>query len=307
MVLRVGTDCSGIEAPIQALKNLKIPFKHVFACEKDKFARKSIEANYNPEILYEDITTRNHKELPDIDLYVCGFPCQSFSLAGKQKGMDDPRGLIMNHCIDVIKYKQPSLFVLENVKNFKHIDKGEAFKYLMGKLEALGTYNIYHDVYNTKDYGIPQNRERIYIMGVLKSKQKKEYKKPNPCKCKPIKDFILDTTICNRELPNYIKQRVEKVRDKIDMSKYIHIFSTLSGDKLLSDFTIPSIKSSGKHFILNYKRYLMALEGLLIQGFPKSFKQDVSETQLYKQAGNAMSVNVVQVILKNLLNMIEYF
>ncbi len=95
-MLRVGTDCSGIEAPIQALKNLKVPFRHVFACEKDKFARKSIEANYKPEKMYEDITSRNHKELPDIDLYVCGFPCQSFSKAGKQKGMDDPRGLIIN-------------------------------------------------------------------------------------------------------------------------------------------------------------------------------------------------------------------
>ena len=87
---------------------MKIPFQHVFACEKDKFARESILANYKPDILYEDITSRNHAELPDIDLYVCGFPCQSFSLAGKQKGMNDPRGLIMNHCIDVIKYKQPT-------------------------------------------------------------------------------------------------------------------------------------------------------------------------------------------------------
>ena len=77
-MLRIGTDCSGIEAPIEALKQLGIPFEHKWACEIDRFARRSILANYQPEIIYEDITKRDHSELPDIDIYVCGFPCQSF-------------------------------------------------------------------------------------------------------------------------------------------------------------------------------------------------------------------------------------
>jgi DNA (cytosine-5)-methyltransferase 1 len=305
MKLRVGTDCSGIEAPIQALRNLKIPFQHVFACEKDKFARESILANYKPDILYEDITSRNHAELPDIDLYVCGFPCQSFSLAGKQQGMNDPRGLIMNHCIDVIKYKQPTFFILENVKNFKHIDTGTPFNYLMKKLEDLKTYNIYHDIYNTKDYGIPQNRERIYIIGVLKSKQKKEYEKPKVIKCKPIKDFILDTTVYDRDYPNYIKKRLEIVKERLDTSKYIHILSCAKNGFLLSNLNIiPSLTTSSLLYILNYKRCMSSTEALLFQGFPKTFKQVVSNHQLHKQAGNAMSVNVIQNILKNLFTTI---
>lgn len=302
MVLHIGTDCSGIEAPIQALKNLNIPFKHVFACEKDKFARKSIEANYKPEILYEDITTRNHKELPDIDLYVCGFPCQSFSLAGKQGGMNDPRGLIMNHCIEVIKHKQPVIFILENVKNFKHIDNGKAFKYLMDKLNELGTYNIYNDIYNTKDYGIPQNRERIYIMGVLKSKQKKEYKKPKTKKCKQIKEFILDTTIYEplnipSTMAKHFKKEIKK--NEIIICAYGN-FGRASNNNIS-----PTLTSGKKHFFQNYLRYLTAIEALLLQGFPISFNKTVSETQLYKQAGNAMSVNVVEVIIKNLLDIIN--
>ncbi len=294
MKLRVGTDCSGIEAPIQALKNLKIPFQHVFACEKDKFARESILANYKPDILYEDITSRNHAELPDIDLYVCGFPCQSFSLAGKQQGMNDPRGLIMNHCIDVIKYKQPTFFILENVKNFKHIDNGTPFNYLMKKLEDLKTYNIYHDIYNTKDYGIPQNRERIYIIGVLKSKQKKEYKKPSSKRCKPIKDFILDTMVYNENnIPKSMEQHFKPylAQDEILICAYGN-FGRASNNNISPTLT------TKKHFFQNYKRYMMAQEALLLQGFPKLFKQ------LHKQAGNAMSVNVVQNILKNLFTTI---
>lgn len=296
-MLRVGTDCSGIEAPIQALKNLKVPFRHVFSCEKDKFARMSIEANYKPEIIYEDITTRNHSELPDIDLYVCGFPCQSFSAAGKRKGMDDPRGLIMNHCIEVIKQKQPKIFVLENVKNFKHIDKGKPFKYLMDKLESIGTYNIYHDIYNTKDYGIPQNRERIYIIGILKSKQKKEYKKPKTKTGKPIKDFILDTKVYN---PKSIPKTMEKHFKEITNNEMV--FCAFGNFGRPSRNNIVPTLTSKKHYIQNYKRYLLPKEALLLQGFPKIFKQVVSNTQLNNQAGNAMSVNVIQVILKHLLN-----
>ena len=130
-MITIGTDCSGIEAPIEALKQLGIPFQHRWACEIDRYARQSILANNQPEIMYEDITKRDHSQLPDVDLYVCGFPCQSFSLMGKKKGTQDPRSNIMLHCIDVIKTKRPPIFILENVKNFKFIEKGKPFNYLL--------------------------------------------------------------------------------------------------------------------------------------------------------------------------------
>ena len=123
-MIRIGTDCSGIEAPIEALKQLKIPFQHLFACEIDQYARESILANYQPQILFEDITKRDHSKLPDIDIYACGFPCQPFSLMGKKGGSNDPRSNIMLHCIEVIKQKTPKVFILENVKNFSIYGKG---------------------------------------------------------------------------------------------------------------------------------------------------------------------------------------
>ena len=202
-MIYIGTDCSGIEAPIQALKQLNITFQHKWSCDNDKYVKKSIYSNYHPELFFEDITTRNHSQLPDIDIYVCGFPCQSFSLMGKKLGTSDIRSNIMYHCIDVIKIKKPFIFILENVKNFKFIENGEPFNYLINQLNNIkdenneSIYNIYPNIYNTKDYGIPQNRERIYIIGIQKSIQIDNFTIPKKLPMKPLDDFILDKTIHN--------------------------------------------------------------------------------------------------------------
>ena len=168
-MLRIGTDCSGIEAPIQALQQLGIPFEHSFCCEKDKYALQSIQANYTPKKIYND---NLHALLPDIDMYICGFPCQPFSLMGNKMGTEDSRSNIMYQCIKVVKKKLPKVFILENVKNFKFIQKGQPFNYLLKQLKNIKNangelaYNVYHDILNTKDYGIPQNRERIFFIGI---------------------------------------------------------------------------------------------------------------------------------------------
>ena len=151
--IRVGTDCSGIEAPIQALRNINIPFKHVFASDIDKYCIESIKGNYKPERLYGDkkniypdgdIRNRDNSSLPDIDLYISGFPCQPFSIAGSRKGFNDKRGNVFWSCLDVIKTKEPTYFVLENVKGLlwhnkeknkdnKQINNTKSKKYNFGK------------------------------------------------------------------------------------------------------------------------------------------------------------------------------
>jgi DNA (cytosine-5)-methyltransferase 1 len=165
-MLRVGTNCSGIEAPIQALIQLGIQFHHVFSSEIDKYTVKTCKANYpEPDIRYTDLISRDHSALPDIDLYVCWFPCQSFSGLGKKLGMEDVRGTIMFHCISVIKLKQPKFFILENVRGFMTNNKGETMKLLISELELSG-YTLHHKLLNTKDFGLPQNRPRVYFVGI---------------------------------------------------------------------------------------------------------------------------------------------
>ena len=179
--MKIGTDFSGIGAPEMALKYLGIDFKSVFACEIDKYARQSFEQLHEPKTFYNDITTRNHKEVEQLDLYVAGFPCQSFSMAGKRKGFEETRGTLFFNVAEFIKENQPKTFILENVKGLLSHDKGRTFQTIVDILsngggtqngqisldmfeDGLG-YHIYWKVLNTKNYGIPQNRERIFIVG----------------------------------------------------------------------------------------------------------------------------------------------
>jgi len=303
----IGTDCSGIEAPIEALKQLGIPFRHKWSCEIDKFARKSILANYEPEILYDDITQRDHSKLPDVDIYVCGFPCQSFSLMGKKRGTQDPRSNIMLHCIDVIRSKLPQVFILENVKNFKFIEKGKPYRYLLHELtsivDAVGdhVYSVYPYIYNTKDYGIPQNRERLYVVGIRQDVQIDEFRKPQSLPMRPLDEFIVD-------------KRINKLRtrDKVLIKNIAVVKNTQNRvNAIVTPFTYfyplihvsPTLTTRCASFVHTiYNRTLSAQECLSLQGFNDTFNVVVSKSQICKQAGNSMSVNVIKIILQEILN-----
>lgn len=181
--IKVGTFCSGIGSPEQALKDLNINHSVEFACEIDKYARMTYQANHTTKIMYEDLTTIDYSSLPDVDLFVVGFPCQSFSIAGKRLGFEDTRGTIFFHILEYLKIKQPDMFVLENVKGLLSHDKGKTFDVIINSLastvngqclmfpnnDSLG-YNVHYQVLNAKDYGIPQNRERIFIVGFKNNK-----------------------------------------------------------------------------------------------------------------------------------------
>lgn len=180
-MIKVGTDFSGIGSPEAALKRLNIPHKNIFACDIDKYAKQSFLELNSPDLFYDNITTRDYKEVPQLDLYVAGFPCQSFSLAGKRGGFDDTRGTLFFNVAEFIKVNQPECFILENVKGLLSHDNGKTYQTITDVLtngggtlngqmgmdtidDGLG-YHVYTQVLNTKDYGIPQNRERIFIVG----------------------------------------------------------------------------------------------------------------------------------------------
>jgi DNA (cytosine-5)-methyltransferase 1 len=290
MTIRIGTDCSGIEAPIQALKKLKIKFSHEWSCEIDSHARESIKANYNPKIVFKDITTK--RKLPDIDLYVAGFPCQTFSNAGNRDGFNDPRGTIFFECYKVIKKKKPKYFLLENVKGLVAHNNGKTFNVIKDYLRKFKMYDIHYKVLNTRHYGIPQNRERVFIIGVPKDHP---FEWPKPVKCKDIMKFI-DRSVTKKDIPpDYASAALKKTKGTFVDLGWVNITSPLA-----YRFYTPTILACSRIWCKPMKRYATIKELLSLQGFPKNFKQVVSEHQLKKQIGNSMSVNVIAKIFKEM-------
>ena len=358
--MKVGTDFSGIGAPEMALKYMGIDFESVFACEIDKYARKSYEQLHNPKTFYKDITTRNHKEVERLDLYVAGFPCQSFSMAGKRKGFDETRGTLFFNVADFIKQNQPKCFVLENVKGLISHDKGRTFQTIVDVLsngggtqngqisldvfkDGLG-YHIYWRVLNTKHYGIPQNRERVFIVGF---KEFRYFSFPKKILLfKKLKDILQDVVedkyyLSDKLIQSFTKHKerhtekgtgfkwkVKKIDDianclrandslcptdnTIEVSKEVRTYEAKKKRKETgtNDFRDKKIEwrrqdycntittsLTNDHYIKQKKiRRLTPLECWRLQGFKDNdfFKvKDVSDSQLYKQAGNSITVDVL--------------
>lgn len=302
-MLRIGTDCSGIEAPIQALKQLKIPHVHIFSSDIDKYCIQSIKVNYNPTIIFGDIdglfpdgdiTKRNNSLLPNIDLYISGFPCQPFSIAGERKGFKDDRGNVFFACLDVIKKKKPKYFILENVKGLLSHDKKRTFEIIIKELKKLKKYQIHWKVLNTQDYGIPQNRERVFIVG-LRSQKKFEW--PKKKKMKELRKYI-DWN----DNKQYNSIRINNFKNQINKKNFFICTDFLGYNNFMKIQKVcPCIRAQTTLWNVRQKRFANIQEYLSLQGFPKNFKQCVSNTQMKKQIGNSMSVNVLVELLKQIL------
>ena len=304
-VLRVGTDCSGIEAPIQALKLLNVPFHHVFSSEIDQHCINSIKSNYSPDIIFGDksgqfpdgdITKRNIDNVPDIDLYVCGFPCQPFSVAGKKQGLNDPRGTIFWSCLDVIKQKSPKYFILENVKGLLTHDDGNTWSVIWSELTMLEKhgYNIKYKILNTRDYGIPQNRERLYIVGVKDD----DFDWPEPIEIDDIKYYIDADDTRRQPIPEFAKEFLGRINQRsifvsmgfrqktyANAHQYCGCITCSDADKL---WNVPM------HRQANVKEFLR------LQGFSDDFVYS-NPRRLKMQLGNSMSTNVLVAIFTSIL------
>jgi len=300
--MKVGTDFSGIGSPESALKRLGIEIEEVFACEIDKHARKSFSELHNPTTFYNDITTRNHSEVPKLDLYVAGFPCQSFSLAGKRKGFDETRGTLFFNVAEFIKINQPECFILENVKGLLSHDSGKTFQTITDVLtngggtlnsqmgmdsieDGLG-YHVYTKVLNTKDYGIPQNRERIFIVGF---RNWREFRFP--------KELPLDITLkdlLEDDVPEkyYLSQKMidgfnrhkERHEDKGTGFKWQpksgdDIANCLRANAALCPTDNTIIETNNKRLNQNYEKHKDELEkGDFMDSYNQTIHKDVTPT-----------------------------
>ncbi|MFK7798691.1 MAG: DNA cytosine methyltransferase [Aureispira sp.] len=268
--------------------------KTVFTSEWDKNAQKMYEANFG-EKPHGDINEIAPQDIPDHDILLAGFPCQPFSIAGKQLGFADTRGTLFFNIEAILKEKKPKAFLLENVKRLRTHDKGRTLGVIFEKLKNLG-YTVYHQVLNTLDYGIPQKRERIYIVGFLESIA---FKFPKPTRSyKPLADFLdKDENVPeNFFLSEKLKEkRIKAVKPNPPYPSIWH--ENIAGNISALPYSC-ALRAGGSYnyLVVNGIRRLTGREMLRLQGFPEDFIINIPYTQVRKVAGNSVTVPVIEAI-----------
>ena len=277
----------------------------VFSSEIDKFARITYSKNFK-DLPSGDILRISSENIPEHDILVAGFPCQPFSLSGvsKRKSLDRPHGFecpdkghLFFKIVDVLKVKQPKMFLLENVKNLTSHDNGETFKIIIRLLEYAG-YKVYSKIIDARAI-VPQHRERIFIVGFRKDIQR-DYIFPHIPYLRPALKNILEENIdpkytISDKLWKYLQQYRKKQREKgngfgYSLADINGISRTLSA-RYYKDGAEILIPQSGKN-----PRKLTPRECARLMGFPDTFKIPVSNTQAYKQFGNSIVVPLVEIL-----------
>ena len=269
----------------------------VFSSDIDPYAQIMYEENFG-EKPYGDIKEIDENDIPDHDILFAGFPCQPFSIIGHMKGMQDTRGTLFHDIARIIKAKRPKAFILENVKQLVGHDKGRTLKDIFKTLQEDLGYFVQYSVLNALDYGLPHKRERVVIVG---HQEPILFTFPEPKrKYKPLSD-ILESNVN----PKYFAS--EKIRKK-RKEKHVSAYSTSiwhenkSGNICSYPYSCALRAGASYNYLLvNGERRLTPREMLRLQGFPDSFKIVVSDSQVRKQAGNAVPVNMIEAVIMKLL------
>jgi DNA (cytosine-5)-methyltransferase 1 len=285
----------------------------VFSSDIDQWANETYFINFG-EYPKGDITKIDSEEIPDHDILCAGFPCQPFSLAGRRLGFSDTRGTLFFEIERILKDKNPKAFLLENVRGLVNHDNGNTFKTIKTSLTDLG-YNVFHRVLNTKDYGIPQNRERIFLVGF---KDKVNFEFPKPVKQRLLISSILETQVEGHFLSDIASGHVDKHYDEYKKKKKINrnhpLFATEirpSRCVLRNDGIAPCLTAkmgtggNNVPVLVSKKRKLTVRECLRLQGFPDNFKMKDNYSQSYKQIGNSVTVPVIKSIAKEMMRYLK--
>jgi len=279
-------------------------WKCVGFSEIDKYAIQTYKKHFPNHKNYGDATKINPKELPDFDMLCGGFPCQSFSIAGKRMGFEDTRGTLFFDIARIVKVKRPQYLFLENVKGLLNHDNGRTFTTILTTLDELG-YNAEWQVLNSKHFGVPQNRERVFIIGHLRGTSGQEIFPIRKGSSKNIKTHIKDKfqkTVYNiNGISPTVREGHGDVIRIIQLNKPKHSTDRLYSTKGISR-TIRSSAGGLGAKTGSYKtklgiRKLTPIECERLQGFPDNWSIG-SDSQRYKQLGNAVTVNVIEEIIK---------
>ena len=272
----------------------------VFSSEWDKHCQKTYAANFG-EVPAGDITKIASRDIPRHDILLAGFPCQSFSIIGNGKGFADTRGTMFFEIERVLNDKRPSAFLLENVKQLVSHDKGRTFRVIVSRLNKLGYY-AHWKILNALDFGLPQKRERILIVGFRENLQ---FSFPKQKKEKPsLRAFLEDHKKVDQKYfasKNIVQKRLEKAKEKAKPTPSIW-HENKGGDIGIHEHSC-ALRSNASHnyLLVDGIRRLTPRESLLLQGFPMNFKIVVSDAQIKKQTGNAVPINMIHDVGREML------
>ncbi len=277
----------------------------VFSSEFDEDACKTYEANFG-EHPSGDITKIDAKDIPDFDILLGGFPCQAFSIIGKQLGFsDETRGTLFFDIERILREKQPKAFMLENVRNLTAHDKGKTFKVILSHLESAG-YTVYAKVLNALDYGCCQKRERIIIVGF---KDNVFFSFPSPCTSRKSLNDILETEVDEKY---YVRKeiresRLARLKDPNYPKPYIS-HENVGGSVTPHPYSCAlRAGASANYLLINDERRPTEREMLRIQGFPDTFKIVVPYGKIRHQCGNSVAVPVIKAVARQMIEALKAF
>jgi DNA (cytosine-5)-methyltransferase 1 len=300
-------------------------FKVIYANEIDKYPVRTYEENSKLKVDCRSICDVKSDEIPDFDIMLAGFPCTDISIAGEQKGLFNEDGSytrsgLFFELIRIIHDKKPRVVFLENVKNLVSHNNGETFKIVLDALEGEGYHNPQYLVMNAKEYGnIPQNRERIYIVAFRDEEDREKFTFPEKIELTTKLSDIIDFETKLDEKYYYTKGKYagdiyEKLIEAMDDENTVYQWRRRYVRKNMSGVvpTLTANQGEGGHNVCLVKtkhgiRKMTPRECFNAQGFPQDFKlpEDMSDSRLYKQAGNSVCVSVIQRIAKNITKAVK--
>lgn len=292
-------------------------FEVVWANEIDNRAIETFKANHNTEVVVGDIHNIESKRIPDVDIIVGGFPCQAFSIAGYRKGFEDERGEVFFQLARIIKDKLPRIIFIENVKNLLGHDQGNTYKVIKETLESYG-YSLKTMILNASEYGnIPQNRERIYIIGFKDEKDLNNFRSIEPIILETKISDIIDYnskvedkyyyTENNCSFYDVLKKEIIK-KDTLYQWRRVYVRENKSN---LCPTLTANMGTGGHNVPLILTKYgirkLTPKECFLFQGYPKDFilPKNLAQSHLYKQAGNSVVVPVIKRLAIEIMNSVK--
>ncbi len=288
----------GIRLPFSELG-----YKCVFSSEWDKHAQHTYFANYG-EMPFGDICKESTKRfIPDnFDVLLAGFPCQAFSIIGKMKGFEDTRGTLFFEVATILKKHRPKAFLLENVKQLTTHDKGKTFATICGTLSELG-YSYRWKVLNAMDFGLPQKRERVIIVGFLDSRISEEFdfifdKKPYSLESILENDDSVDPSLFASEA--ILSKRAERTKDKNVFYPSVWHENKSGNISILDHACALRTGASYNYLLINGRRRPSSRELLRFQGFPENYRIAVSHSEIRRQTGNSVPVPMIREVAEKI-------